>query len=107
VITLRPWSVLKDDAIPTLLLKATQPTFVTINVTDFWKKVQPHTAYCVTTVALPIERIQEVPPLLRRLLKLPDFKTKALRMGKVVRLTPGHIEYYSFDGQVQSISWLD
>ena len=28
VITLRPWSVLKDDAIPTLLLKATQPTVV-------------------------------------------------------------------------------
>lgn len=31
VTTLRPRTVIKDEAIPALLLKATQPTFVTIN----------------------------------------------------------------------------
>ena len=84
VTTLRPGSVIKDEAIPALLLKAVQPTFITNNVADFWRKVQPHKGYCIVTVALPKERIHEVPDLLRRLFRLPEFRTRALRMGKVV-----------------------
>ena len=40
VLDLRPRTIIKDEAIPTLLLKANQPTFITINVSDFWRKVQ-------------------------------------------------------------------
>ncbi len=32
---LRPGSVIKDDAVPMLLREVREPTFVTINVTDF------------------------------------------------------------------------
>ncbi len=32
---LRPGTVIKDEAIPALLRRAKQPTFVTINHTDF------------------------------------------------------------------------
>jgi hypothetical protein len=105
VTTLRPGSLIKDDAIPALLRKAAQPTFVTINTADFWKKVQPHSAYCVVAVALPKERIREVPTFLQRLFRLPGFKTKALRMAKVVRLSPNYIEYYESDRKIQSFLW--
>src|SRR5258705_10439113 len=36
---LRPRTVIKDEAIPTFLLRAKQPTFVTINHTDFWRRL--------------------------------------------------------------------
>ena len=105
VTTLRPGTVIKDEAVPTLLLQAVQPTFVTINVTDFWKKVRPHSGYCIITVALPKERAREVPDLLRRFFRLSAFETKALRMGKIIRLAPNHIRYYESDRRVQSLPW--
>ncbi len=105
VTTLRPKSIIKDDAIPTLLRKADQPTFVTNNVSDFWKEVEPHAGYCIVAIVLPKERIREIPALLRRLFRLPEFKTKASRMGRVVRLTPKQIEYYEADRRIQSVSW--
>ncbi|MEW5988284.1 MAG: hypothetical protein AB1791_16770 [Chloroflexota bacterium] len=107
VVSLRPNSVIKDDAIPALLLQLTQATFVTINAGDFWRRIQPHSGYCVTVVDIPKERASEVPSYLRRFLRLSRFKTKSLRMGKVVRLTPGRIEYYESDRLVHSLSWFD
>ncbi len=107
VTTLRPGTVIKDEAIPALWLKVSQPTFVTINVADFWKKVELGNAYCIVTVILPKERILEIPNLLRRLLHLPGFKTKALRMGQVIRLTSQRIGYYEADRRVQSLPWPD
>ena len=50
VVTLRPRTIIKDEAIPSLLLKAVQPTFVTINVIDFGKRFSP----TVATVSLPL-----------------------------------------------------
>jgi hypothetical protein len=105
VTALRPGSVIKDEAIPALLLTSTQPTFVTNNVTDFWRKVQPHRGYCIVTVALPKERIYEIPELFRRLLRLPGFRTRALRMGKIVCLSPKRVEYYEADRRVRSLPW--
>lgn len=84
-----------------------KPTFVTINVTDFWKKVQPHSDYCVVAIAIPRERIHEIPSILRRLFRLPDFKTKASRMGKIIRLTQNRIEYYERDRRIQTLAWRD
>lgn len=105
VVTLRPGTVIKDEAIPALLLKAVQPTFVTINVTDFWRKVRPHSEYCIIAVALPKERARAVPDLLRRFFRLPAFETKALRMGKIIHLAPHRIKYYESDRRVQSLPW--
>jgi hypothetical protein len=105
LVTLRPGTVIKDEAIPTLLLKAVQPTFVTINVTDFWKKARPHSGYCIIAFALPKERAREVPDLLRRFFRLSAFETKALRMGKIIRLAPNRIRYYESDRRVQLFPW--
>jgi len=107
VTTLRPGSLIKDEAIPGLLCQVARPTFVTINVTDFWKKVQPHSGYCIVLIGLSTERIRQAPDFLRRLLHLPDFSTKVARMGKIVRLTAERVEYYESDRRIQSLLWPD
>ena len=104
---LRTGSLIKDEAIPALLGKLVRPTFVTINVKDFWKKARPHSAYCIVNVALPKERAHEIPDLLRDLFRLPPFKTKSARMGKIIRLTWNQIDYYEFDRRIRSYDWPD
>jgi hypothetical protein len=101
VTTLRPQSVFKDEAIPDLLRKVAQPTFVTINVSDFWKRVEPRISYSIVNVDLPKERLREIPDLLRDLFRLPEFKTRRARMGKIVRLTRNRVEYYESDRRVR------
>ena len=44
---LRPRTVIKDDAIPGLLRLTRQPTFVTINHSDFWRRTPANKAYCI------------------------------------------------------------
>lgn len=36
----------KDDALPALLREQNQPTFVTINETDFWQRIPASESYC-------------------------------------------------------------
>lgn len=36
--SLRPHRIIKDDNIPALLQELKQPTFITINYGDFWRK---------------------------------------------------------------------
>lgn len=76
LIKLRPGSIIKDDVIPTLLRKGTEPVFVTINATDFWNKIRPRNKFCIVTIALTQAQVDEIPNLLRRLFHLPEFKTK-------------------------------
>lgn len=94
---LRPHTVIKDDAIPRLLQQENQPTFVTINESDFWRKVVINNRFCVVCFALPDSRAIEIPPRLRSLLRQPTFSTKKLRMGKVIRVSEQKISYYAFD----------
>jgi hypothetical protein len=103
ITALRPNTVIKDEAIPALLRLARQPTFVTINVQDFWRVTEPHQRYCIVAVEVPSVRINEVPNLVRSLLRLPEFATKASRMGKVVRVSTRAIEYYGADTRVLSL----
>lgn len=55
IVDLRPHTVVKDEAIPELLRQQPQPTFVTINERDFWRKIVADTRYlcafpCLTPV---------------------------------------------------------
>ena len=102
---LRPGSVIRDDAIPALLRRLNQPTFVTTNVDDFWPVVEPHPAYCIVCLNLPRERNREVPLVLRQLFALAEFRTKALRMGKVVRSSTHGVLYYDQSRLVREIRW--
>jgi hypothetical protein len=92
---LRPGTVIKDEAIPTLLAQANEPTFVTINETDFWRRVAITDRFCVVCLALSDSRATEVPGLLQRFLRHPHSRTKARRMGLVIRITEDGANYYS------------
>ena len=44
--------------------------------------------------------------LLRRLLRLPEFRTRAVRMGKVAYVNPTRIEYWQLgDGRLHRLTW--
>ena len=92
---LRPGTVIKDEAIPDLLRQQHQATFLTINEPDFWRKVAIDAHFCVVCVALPDSRAREIPDLLRAVFRLPVFRTKARRMGKVLRVVRRTVGYYT------------
>ncbi|MEM7533172.1 MAG: hypothetical protein AAF639_13410 [Chloroflexota bacterium] len=101
--TVRPNTVIKDDNIATLLLQARQPIFVTINVSDFWRKINAHPQYCVIAIELIQQDYMELPGILRPILNLPELRTRSLRMGKVIRVRGNRVDYYGRDGQIHSI----
>jgi hypothetical protein len=98
VIDLRPDTIVKDDAVPMLLRAQLQPTFVTINERDFWRKVPADERYCVVCFPVADSRASEIPERLRALLRRREFSTRARRMGKVIRVTDREISYYTVDG---------
>lgn len=105
VIDLRPNTIIKDDAIPQLLRQQNQPTFITINEKDFWRKVAIDKRFCVICFVLPDSRVAEIPPILRSLFNRPEFKSKANRMGKVVRIVGRKVSFYTFnERQVKQLS---
>jgi hypothetical protein len=91
---LRPHTLIKDDAIPVVLRRIRQPTFVTTNVTDFWRRISAHSRYSIVCVVLPNERLYELPHFLRELFRVPEFKTRSRRMGKIIRVSPRRLHYY-------------
>lgn len=62
---LRPNTIIKDEAIPSLLQRVNEPTFVTINVSDFWIQTTPSSHFCIIAFEIPKERSLEIPRLLR------------------------------------------
>lgn len=94
---LRSYTVIKDDAIPELLCQQSRPTFITINEKDFWRKVAITPHFCIVCFTLPDSRAGEIPSLLRTLFQQPKFKTKAQRMGKVIRVSGKEVSYYTFE----------
>lgn len=92
---LRPQMVIKDDGIPRLLREENQPTFITINEKDFWRKIQLSDRYGVVCFSLPDSRAPEIADKLRALLRNPLFDTKAKRMGVVIRITDTGVSYYT------------
>jgi hypothetical protein len=93
---LRPGTVIKDDAVPVLLHQQQHATFLTINEPDFWRKVAIDARFCVICFALPDSRAREIPGLLRAVFLLPSFRTKARRMGKVLRVAHRTVSYYTY-----------
>ena len=93
---LRSASVIKDENVSELLLKVKNPTFVTINYTDFWRKIEAHQRYCVICFKLDSNKSLEIPKLLREIFKNPELKTKRRRMGKIVSVR-GVINWYSVE----------
>lgn len=105
IIDLDPGAVIKDEAVPTYLRRFRGVTFVTTNVSDFWRRARADARYGIVCLSLPNERLREIPNLLRRLFRLPELKTKAARMGKVVRVSRRQVQYYTVnDNRLRSLS---
>lgn len=101
---LRRDSTILDDAVPTLLRTLSYSTFVTINVSDFWRKIPARNSYAIVCLELPNHRAFETPDWLRHFLSLPEFKSKSARMGSVALIRPTRIEYYRSDREINTIS---
>lgn len=102
---LRHKSVIKDDAADVLLRAIPSPTFVTINVRHFWKVLRPDSRFAVVVIDLPLERADEISNWLRRFMNLPEFRTKAKRMGIVALLRPTRIEFYRANREIERLDW--
>lgn len=103
--SLRRQTTIQDDAVPMLLRTVAVPTFVTINVIDFWQRVNAERSFAIVCIELPGGRAFETPFWLRRLFALPQFKTKAKRMGMIALLRATRIEYYRQDHNIKTIEW--
>ena len=105
---LRPGTVMKDEAIPQLLRQYKGTTFVTTNVPDFWQRILAHARYSIVCLSLPNERLHQLPELLRHLFRVREFRTRAGRMGKVIRATRAQLQYYTIgDNRIHRLPWLD
>lgn len=93
---LRPGTRIEDQVIPMLLREQKGATFITLDEGGFWQKMQDHSQFCVVCFDLPTEDAHYIPELLRAVFHLPPFRTKAGRMGKVLRVTRSTVRYYSY-----------
>lgn len=103
---LRPGTIIHDDAVPTLLRRALNPSFVTINVGDFWRKSKPDKGFFIACLQVPESEDVKVPRLIRRLFRLKPFQTKKDRMGKIAHVGAKAVSYYSAESwAIQEINW--
>lgn len=91
---LRLYEIVKDDRVPVLLRELSSPIFITIDEAGFWRRRLCDRSYCILCFALNKNQQKLIPSMLRQLLRLPEFKTKTARMGKVARLSLANIQYY-------------
>jgi hypothetical protein len=102
---IRPGEVIKDDRVPTLLHTLRMPTLVTIDG-GFWKRNRRSRRYCILYFRLDADEQREIPPLLRRLVRLPEFRTRAARMGKVARVSREGVRWWQLGEPVErSVHW--
>lgn len=101
---LRPGTVIKDEAITSILRSVDRPTFVTINDKDFWRKRPLDPGVCMVCFALSDSRAGEIPQLLRRLLRHPQLRSKAGRMGTMLRVADAGTTFYTVrDATIQKL----
>lgn len=107
IVELRPNTSIRDEEIPKLLRSVRQPTFVTINVTDFWRKLAPDRHFGIVAFQLLDRDAQEIPDLLRRVFHLAPFRTRRRRLGKIARVSREHCQYYTADSwAVETMAFL-
>jgi len=102
---LAPDETLKDERILQLLRSQKQSTLVTLDA-GFYHKRHRDRRYCLIYFALPHLEQSRLPGLLRQLFRLPEFKTKAACMGKVVQVSDEKIEFWQVrDEKRHTVRW--
>jgi hypothetical protein len=101
----RPKEFIDDDRIPELLRTLNRPTFVTIDE-GFWDRRLCDSHYCILYLAIRDNQQSQIPSLIRQVFHLSAFKNKAVRMGKVARISSASIEYWQLGNQsLHVLSW--
>jgi hypothetical protein len=73
---------------------------------DFWKRELCLARYCRVFLDI-LEHEGDIAAAVRRLLRHPAFNTHAKRMGKVVRIHPGGVQYRQLGQQaLQAVRWV-
>jgi hypothetical protein len=92
---------MKDREIIPFLHQLKQPTFFTRD-DDFYERKLCHAGYCLVYLDI---RKEEVATFIRRILRHPEFKTKAKRMGKVIRAS--HVGLSVWNLHAEKEEYLD
>ena len=101
----RPGEVIKDERVPVILRDLRQPTFVTIDM-GFWTRRMCDVRYCMVCFPLRNDEQRLIPGLLRQLLRLPVFHSKAQRMGKIIQVGAHQIRYWQYgDEELHTLAW--
>lgn len=82
---------IKDPQIIPLLLRLKQPTFFTRDF-DYFDPRLCHAGYCLVWLNV---RPDEAAMFIRRFLRHPDFRTHLQRLGRVIRVHPSGIDYWT------------
>jgi len=93
---------MKDQEIIPFLHQLKQPTFFTRD-DDFYNRKLCHAGYCLVHLDV---RKEEVAIFVRRILRHQAFKTKAKRMGKVIRASHVGLSVWSLHAEKEEqFSW--
>jgi hypothetical protein len=92
---------MKDHEIIPFLHQLKQPTFFTRD-DDFYERKLCHAGYCLVYLDV---RKEEVAIFVRRVLRQPDFNTKAKRMGKVIHAS--HVGVSVWNHHAEKEEYLD
>ena len=104
---LRPKTHILDDAVPELLRKVRQPSFVTINVNDFWRRTAPDDHFAILCFPLAHTQSGKSLPCSAACLRYIPFRTRRSRLGKIAQVSRQRVQYYTTDSwAVQTINWL-
>lgn len=100
---IRPGEVIKDERVPSLLRALRMPAFVTID-RRFGDRALRDRRYCILLFELSTNEQGEIPALLRQLMRLPEFRTRVARMGKIARVSRDHVSWWQIGDEVEH-SW--
>jgi hypothetical protein len=102
---LRPNERIPDARVPEILRTLRQPTFITIDQ-GFWNRRWCHLQYAILYFALREDEQELLPGLLRALLRRPEFRTRASRMGKVARVGTTSLAWWQFQSpDLLQVAW--
>lgn len=90
---------MKDREIIPLLHQLNQPTFFTRD-DDFYERRLCHPSYCLVYLDV---RKEEVATFARRVLRQTAFKTKAKRMGKVIRASHVALMFWDLHAEKEEL----
>ena len=95
---------LPDDNIRAILRTIKRRTFITIDK-GFYRCEFCDKRYCIVFFNMSLVREDEIPHLLRKLLRFSEFQTSKKRMGKVIRVSRGGGIHF-FDSRTGSEKYL-